>query len=394
MRVGFIGLGTMGSGISANMRKAGHEMVVHDARRQAAEKICAAGAEWADSPKAVAEATEVVFTSLPGPKEFEAVVRGDKGLIAGMSRGQPLFDLTTNSPTVIRNLEPLFAERGAVLLDSPVSGGPAGAHSGKMAIWVGGDEQVFQRYRPVLDAAGDQVSYIGPIGAASVAKLVHNLSGYMIQTALAEAFTMGVKAGVDPLTLWKAVRNGVTGRRRTFDGLADHFLPDVFDPPRFALKLAHKDVSLATQVGREMGVPMRLANLTLEEMTEALARGWEGRDSRSSMILQKERSGLDDQGRSRRHRRRPARQEQRLIGSRSSRSASASEPTRMDHEPAGSGGEPRSLKRRATTASPAPACPWAAGRRGRGRPGSSARASPRGRRNSPSRARGWTTSGW
>jgi 3-hydroxyisobutyrate dehydrogenase len=144
----------------------------------------------------------------------------------------------------------------------------------------------------VLDAAGDQVSYIGPIGAASVAKLVHNLSGYMIQTALAEAFTMGVKAGVDPLTLWKAVRNGVTGRRRTFDGLADHFLPDVFDPPRFALKLAHKDVSLATQVGREMGVPMRLANLTLEEMTEALARGWEGRDSRSSMILQKERSGL------------------------------------------------------------------------------------------------------
>ena len=98
---------------------------------QAAEKICAAGAEWADLPKAVAEATEVVFTSLPGPKEFEAVVRGDKGLIAGMSRGQPLFDLTTNSPTVIRNLEPLFAERGAVLLDSPVSGGPAGAALGQ-----------------------------------------------------------------------------------------------------------------------------------------------------------------------------------------------------------------------------------------------------------------------
>ena len=94
----------------------------------------------------------------------------------------------------------------------------------------------------MLDAAGDQVAYIGPIGAASVAKLVHNLSGYMIQTALAEAFTMGVKAGVDPLTLWKAVRNGVTGRRRTFDGLADNFLLDVYDPPRFALKLAHKDV--------------------------------------------------------------------------------------------------------------------------------------------------------
>jgi 3-hydroxyisobutyrate dehydrogenase len=293
MRVGFIGLGLMGSGISANLKKAGHDMVVHDARRQAAEKICAAGAAWADTPKAVAAASEIVFTSLPGPREFEAVVRGDNGLLAGMSRGQPLFDFSTNSPTLMRSLVPLFAERGAVLLDSPVSGGPSGAASGKMAIWVGGDEDVFKRYRPVLDAAGDQVLYIGPIGAASVAKLVHNLSGYMIQTALAEAFTMGVKAGVDPLTLWKAVRNGVTGRRRTFDGLAEHFLPNVYDPPRFALRLAHKDVSLATQVGRELGVPMRLANLTLEEMTEALGRGWEGRDSRSSMILQQERAGLD-----------------------------------------------------------------------------------------------------
>lgn len=293
MRVGFIGLGLMGSGISANLKKAGHQMVVHDARREAAEKICAAGAEWAGSPREVAAATEIVFTSLPGPPQFETVVKGDNGLLAGMQRGQPLFDFSTNSPTVVRAIAPLFAERGAVLLDSPVSGGPGGAASGKMAIWVGGDEEVFKRYRHVLDAAGDQVAYIGPIGAASVAKLVHNLSGYMIQTALAEAFTMGVKAGVDPLTLWKAVRNGVTGRRRTFDGLADNFLIDTYDPPRFALKLAHKDVSLATQVGKEMGVPMRLANLTLEEMTEALARGWEGRDSRSSMILQKERAGVD-----------------------------------------------------------------------------------------------------
>lgn len=292
MRVGFIGIGTMGVGISANMKKAGFDMVVHDARRQAAEKICAAGATWADSPREVAEQSEIVFTSLPGPPQFEAVVKGDKGLLAGMQKGQPLFDLSTNSPTVIRAMEPLFKERGAHLFDSPVSGGPSGAASGKMAIWVGGDKAVFEKHRHVLDSAGDQVAYIGPIGSASVAKLVHNLSGYMIQTALAEAFTMGVKAGVDPITLWRAVRNGVTGRRRTFDGLADHFLPDIYDPPKFALKLAHKDVSLATQVGKEVGVPMRLANLTLEEMTEALSRGWDGRDSRSSMILQKERAGV------------------------------------------------------------------------------------------------------
>jgi 3-hydroxyisobutyrate dehydrogenase-like beta-hydroxyacid dehydrogenase len=293
MRVGFIGLGMMGSGISANLRKAGHDMVVHDASRKAADKIVAAGAEWAGSPKDVAAATEIVFTSLPGPPEFEAVSTGEDGLLAGMQRGQPVFDLSTNSPTLIRRLAPLFAERGAHLLDSPVSGGPAGAASGKMAIWVGGDEAVFQRYRPVLDGAGDQIMYIGPIGAASVAKLVHNLSGYIVNAALAETFTMGVKAGVDPLTLWKAVRQGANGRRRTFDSLAEHFLPGHYDPARFALKLAHKDVSLATQVGKDVGVPMRLSNLTLEEMTEALARGWEKRDSRSAMILQQERSGLD-----------------------------------------------------------------------------------------------------
>jgi len=104
---------------------------------------------------------------------------------------------------------------------------------------------------------------------------------------------MGVKAGVDPLTLFKAIRNGATGRRRTFDRLAEGFLPGTFEPPSFALRLAHKDVRLATDVGREQGVPMRLANLALEEMTEAMNRGWGGRDSRVSMLLQEERAGVD-----------------------------------------------------------------------------------------------------
>src|SRR5262249_43621978 len=113
-----------------------------------------------------------------------------------------------------------------------------------------------------------------------------------VQTALAEVFTMGVKAGVDPLVLWKAVRQGAGGRRRTFDGLADQFLPGTFDPPAFALRLAHKDVSLATALGREVGVPMRMANLALEEMTEALNRGWAQRDSRVAMLLQEERAGV------------------------------------------------------------------------------------------------------
>ena len=174
-----------------------------------------------------------------------------------------------------------------------VSGGPAGAHSGKLALWVGGDEQIFNKYRTVLDNMGDQVAYIGPVGAGSVAKLVHNCAGYTIQAALGEVFTMGVKAGVEPLALWEAVRQGVLGRRRTFDGLINQFLPGIYDPPAFALRLAHKDVALATALGREKGVPMRLSNLALEEMTEALNRGWGNSDSRSSLKLQIERAGVE-----------------------------------------------------------------------------------------------------
>ena len=160
-------------------------------------------------------------------------------------------------------------------------------------MWVGGDEATFERFRPVLECFSDQPAYVGPIGAGSVAKLVHNCAGYVLQTALAEVFTMGVKAGVEPADLWRVVRHGATGRRRTFDGLGDQFLRGRFDPAWFALRLAHKDVTLATALGREVGVPMRLANLTLEEMTEALNRGWGERDSRVTMLLQEERAGVE-----------------------------------------------------------------------------------------------------
>ena len=194
---------------------------------------------------------------------------------------------------MVRALHARAAERGIALLDAPVSGGPAGAKSGQLALWVGGERAVFDRCKPVLDAIGDQVLYIGDVGAGSVAKLVHNCAGYAMQLALAEVFTVGVKAGVDPLSLWAAIRQGALGRKRSFDRLGDQFLQGKFDPPNFALALAHKDITLATELGREVGVPMRMANLTYAEMTEALNRGWQGRDSRSYLIIQQERAGLD-----------------------------------------------------------------------------------------------------
>ncbi|MGC2198637.1 MAG: NAD-binding protein, partial [Stellaceae bacterium] len=152
--------------------------------------------------------------------------------------------------------------------------------------------QIFNRHKPVLDAMGDQAAYIGPIGAGTIAKLVHNCSSAVMGVALAEVFTMGIKAGVEPLDLWEAVRQGATGRQRTFDRLG-RFLSGKHDPADFALRLLHKDVGLAVGLGREVGVPMRLANMAFEELTEAMNRGWGTRNSTVGQLLQVERSGVE-----------------------------------------------------------------------------------------------------
>jgi 3-hydroxyisobutyrate dehydrogenase len=292
MKVGFIGLGMMGKGMAANLQKAGHQLVVHDIRRAAAEPYLANGATWADSPRALAEQVEAVFTSLPVPADVEAVALGPNGLIEGMKPDTAFFDMSTNSVSVVRKLNAAFAEKNIYMLDSPVSGGPSGAASGKMAIWVGGDEQQFNRHAQVLGAMGDQAAYIGPSGAGTIAKLVHNCTSAVMNVALAEVFTMGIKAGVPALDLWEAVRQGATGRPRTFDRMGK-FLAGQYDPADFALRLLHKDVSLAVGLGKEVGVPMRLANLALEELTEAMTKGWGTRDSRVGMLLQVERSGIE-----------------------------------------------------------------------------------------------------
>lgn len=293
MRVGFIGLGTMGAHMAASLQAAGYSLIVHDVRREAAERHLAAGAQWASTPREVASESDVMFSSLPGPPEVEAVALGPNGILAGVKAGAAYFDLSTNSPALARRVNAEFAAKGAQMLECPVSGGPRGAASRKLAIWVGGDEPTFQRHRKLLAAIGDQVLYIGPSGAALVAKLVHNCTSYSVNMIIAEIFTMGVKAGVDPLTLWKAVRQGGVGRARIFDRVSRNFLIGKYDPPAFALRLAHKDVSLATMLGRELDVPMRMANLTLAEMTEAMSRGWGDKDSRIPMRLQQERVGVD-----------------------------------------------------------------------------------------------------
>ena len=292
MKVGFIGLGRMGRGMAANVRRAGFEMIVHDVVATSGKSLLEAGATWADSPGALAAQADVVFTSLPTPADVEAVGFAPGGLAEGLRPGAAWFDLSTNAVSAVRGLHARVAKQGVDFLDAPVSGGPAGAASGKLAILVGGEKTAYDRFEPVLKAMGDQARYIGPIGAGSIAKLVHNCASTGLAVLLAEVFTMGVKAGVEPLALFEAIRQGATGRMRTFEVLGQRFLPGEFDKANFALRLVHKDISLGTQLGREYNVPMRMMNLVMADLDEAMNRGWGERDSKSVMALQVERAGL------------------------------------------------------------------------------------------------------
>lgn len=293
MRIGFIGLGLMGRGMAANLQKAGFALMVHDLRPEAAAPFLAAGATWTDTPAELAAGVEVVFTSLPRPQDVQGVA---DGLAAGLRPGTAWFDLSTNGLSEVRALHAHMAESGVAFLDAPISGGPAGAASGKLAIWVGGDAATFDRCRPALEAMADQARHIGGIGAGTIAKLCHNLCSTVMMQAIAEAMTIGIKAGLEPLDLFAAMRAGATGRARSFDIVHRRWLPENLDPPTFQLQLLHKDIRLALEMAGHAGVPARLSRLAFEEMTEALNRGWGARDAQSVLMLQQERAGLGSFG--------------------------------------------------------------------------------------------------
>lgn len=282
MNIGFIGLGAMGRPMAANLQRAGHAVQAFDVR-------AVEGFSMKSSVEDAARGCEVLFTSLPGPKEVQAVA---KAVAPALPANAAWFDLSTNSPQVVRRLHAELAGNKISFLDAPVSGGPKGAQSGKLAIWVGGDADVFRKHESLLRQVGDQPYYVGPIGAGTVAKLAHNAASFTIQAALAEVFTLGVKAGVEPLALYRALRQGATGRKRTFDRLPEHFLPGVYDPPAFTVRLAHKDMSLALELADECGVPMRVGQIALEELDQAMNRGWGERDCRVAMTLQEERAAV------------------------------------------------------------------------------------------------------
>ena len=216
--------------MAANLIKAGHQLTVHDLRREAATNLLEMGANWAASPKAAVPGNEVVLTSLPVPRDVEAVVLGENGILEGASEGQVFCDLSTNSPTMIRRLHEECAARGVTLLDSPVSGGTYGASAGTLAVMVGGDKPTFDRFKPTLEAIGTHVVYCGDIGNGSVCKICNNLMSMGTGVLLAEALTLGVKAGVDLDTLADVINNSTGGSKRLKDKFPLFLFQGNFEP--------------------------------------------------------------------------------------------------------------------------------------------------------------------
>ncbi len=292
--IGFIGIGNMGSGMSRNIQRAGYSIVVHDIREEVLKPLLDGGARLASTPVEVARLSDVVFTSLPGPAEVEEVAIGPEGILEGIKKGGVYVDLSTSRPALIRRIEPMFREKGAYALDGPVSGGKTGAATGNLGIMVGGDHEVYERIKPILDSFGDKVFYAGDIGCGAISKLVHNMISMSLSRVIAEGMTLGVKAGVEPRALWECVRRGAVGRMSSLHvSLPQSVFQGKFDPPGFALKLARKDVSLATELGREFDVPLPFANLTEQVMVQALNRGWGERDSSIPWLLQEEDAGVE-----------------------------------------------------------------------------------------------------
>jgi 3-hydroxyisobutyrate dehydrogenase len=246
------------------------------------------------SPAEVARQADVTITSLPGPREVEAVAVGAEGILTGIAPGRVWIDTSTSRPTLIRALEPRFREKGVDVLDAPVSGGKTGAETRNLAVMVGGDRAVFERVKPLLDAFGDKVFYAGAIGAGSVAKLVHNMVGHSVRQAIAEGLTLGVKAGVEAEALWECMRRGALGRMHYLhEGLPRTVFRGQYAPPMFSLGLARKDIGLATELAREYQVPMPMTSLAEQIAIQALARGWADEDNNVVFRLQEEASGVE-----------------------------------------------------------------------------------------------------
>jgi 3-hydroxyisobutyrate dehydrogenase-like beta-hydroxyacid dehydrogenase len=268
MQLGFVGTGTMGNPMARCLLEAGHALTVYDVRRDATSNLCALGAGWAEHPRAVAERSDVVFTSLPGPAEVEQVVLDPTtGILAWLRPGGAYIDMTTNAPRVFRRIAEACRARGVEVLDAPVSGRPPG-----MTIMVGGDAATFATYRPLLECMGRNIFYVGETGTGCIAKLVTQYLGYTNFIAALEGLLIGAKAGIDLGVLAQIVPVSA-GASRTFDNIPRSVFSGEFTSGG-TLDIVAKDVHLACELAREVGAPAHLGLLADDVYKRAQAQGW------------------------------------------------------------------------------------------------------------------------
>jgi 3-hydroxyisobutyrate dehydrogenase-like beta-hydroxyacid dehydrogenase len=290
MKVGFIGIGQMGRHMSRHVLEAGFELVVNDINKEAANFLIAKGAQWADSPKAVAQACRIVITSLPTPKHVEAVVYGSNGLQAGWQKGDIYIDMSTNSPTTIRRIAEEAKAMGVAVLDAPVSGGTTGADKGTLAIMVGGDPAALEKSRQVLAAMGPGIFPVGTVGCGNIAKLVNNYISLTTNAVVAEAFVLGVKSGIDPKVLWD-ICSVSTGKNWSLEQMPGTIFQGNFEPG-FKMALGRKDMALALTLGQESGVSLDIGEAVQKEMDIAIADGYSEKSVQAVIIPMESKNGL------------------------------------------------------------------------------------------------------
>jgi 3-hydroxyisobutyrate dehydrogenase-like beta-hydroxyacid dehydrogenase len=266
MRIGFIGLGTMGKNAAASIRRHGFDMVVYDIRPEAMEGLAAMGAAKASSPADVMARCDVVVTMVFGPKEVEAVLRGADGFLSGDCTGKIWIDMTTSSPFLMRDLATEFAAKGGKAVDAPVTGSVDAAIRGDMPMFVGGEDAVIEQVRPVIEAMG-QLRKVGAYGNGYVAKLVNNQLWKIHAAAIGEAMVTAKLAGLDPAVWWEVMKGGAAD-----SFVLSHDVPSIFAghyDPSFPIRLCLKDLSLIKELMDKVGTTNTLTEATHERFREA-----------------------------------------------------------------------------------------------------------------------------
>jgi 3-hydroxyisobutyrate dehydrogenase len=281
--VGFIGVGNMGNPMASNVLKAGFPLVVYDKNSQASENLIQAGAQRAASAREVVERSEITLTSLPASPDVEAVYLDPDGLVDSAGPGTILIDLSSVLPSTPRKIEPRAKGRGVHFLEAPVSGGVTGARAATLAIMVGGDPEVLTRAQPVLRAIGPNIFHVGPVGAGNTVKAINNMMACVNALAMMEGVALGVKAGLDPMTIYEVVKAS-SGGSKALERIPSSLIPRKFEPG-FKVQLMNKDLETFNTIAKDLHVPVSFANVAQQYQQAAIAAGLADQDTSVVMTI-------------------------------------------------------------------------------------------------------------